>query len=54
MRKVIVDIAPRTIEGTKGCHKYIFDEYKTKKEAQKITDEINESGTLGKAYFEKA
>lgn len=39
MWKVVVDIAPKTIEGTKGCHKYVFGTYKT-----------NE---MGKAHFGK-
>lgn len=54
MWKVIVDIYPKTIKGTKGCHKYVFDKYKTKMEATQITDEINKLNTLGKAHFEKA
>lgn len=54
MWKVIVDILPKTIEGTKGCHKYVFGTYKTKKEAEKITNEINELNMMGKAHFEKA
>ena len=33
MWEVVVDIAPRTIKGTNGCHKYVFDAYKTKREA---------------------
>lgn len=53
MWKVTVDISPRTIDGTKGCHKYVFGEYKTKKEAKRIANEINETRTLGKAYFKK-
>ena len=53
MYKVVVDIYPRTIQGTNGCHKYVFDSYKTKKQAQKVSDEINENGTLGKACVEK-
>lgn len=53
MWKVMVDISPRTIDGTKGCHIYVFGEYKTKKEAKRIVNEINEMRTLGKAYFKK-
>lgn len=53
MWEVVVDITPRTIAGTKGCHKYVFGEYKTKKCAEKIKNEINDSGKLGKAYIEK-
>lgn len=53
MWKVVVDIAPKTIEGTKGCHKYVFGAYKTKKEAEKIINEINKSNEMGKAHFGK-
>lgn len=53
MWKVVVDIAPKTIEGTKGCHKYVFGTYKTKKEAEKIINEINKSNEMGKAHFGK-
>lgn len=53
MWKVIVDISPKTIKGTKGCHKYVFDTYKTKNEAEKITNEINKLNVMGKAHFEK-
>ena len=51
--KVIVDIAPKTIKGTNRCHKYVFDSYKTKKEACEIRDRINSLGDMGKAYVEK-
>ena len=53
MWKVVVDIAPKTIEGTKGCHKYVFGTYKTKREAEKIINEINKSNEMGKAHFGK-
>lgn len=53
MWEVVVDITPRTIAGTKGCHKYVFGKYKTKKCAEKIKNEINDSEKLGKAYIEK-
>ena len=33
MWEVVVDIAPRIIQGTNGCHKYVFGAYKTKREA---------------------
>ena len=39
--KVVVDIAPRTIEGTNGCHEFVYGYYKTKGEAQTICDQIN-------------
>ena len=53
MWKVIVDIAPKIIKGTNGCHKYVFDTYKTKKEALKKKDMINSLGDMGTAYIEK-
>lgn len=53
MWNVVVDIAPRTIEGTKGCHEYVFDTFFTKKEAIEIRDRINSLGNMGKAYVEK-
>ena len=48
MYKVIVDIAPKTIPGTNGCHKYVFGEYKTKREALKVIAEINASNLYKK------
>ena len=55
MYKVIVDIAPKTISETNGCHKYVFGEYKTKKEAQSVSAAINSStGYKGVATIEKA
>lgn len=54
MYKVIVDIAPKTISGTNGCHKYVFGEYKTKKAAQSVSATINSStGYIGVATIEK-
>lgn len=54
MYKVIVDIAPKTIPGTNRCHKYVFGEYKTKKEAQSISSVINMStGHIGIATILK-
>lgn len=50
--RVVVDISPRVIEGTKSCHKYVFDEYRTKREASYISSEINRLG-LGKASVER-
>ena len=41
MYKVIVDIAPRTIAGTNGCHKYVFGRYCTKKETISVMESIN-------------
>ena len=48
---MIVDISPRVVEGTKSCHKYVFNEYRTKKEASYISSEINRL-ELGKASVE--
>ena len=56
MWKVIVDISPRTIEGTNGCHKYVWGHYKTKREAVLMCNDINSplsNGILGVATFEK-
>ena len=50
--RVVVDIAPKTIEGTNGCHKYVFGRYKTKKEAKRIVEDII-SNNLGIATVEK-
>lgn len=55
--KVIVDISPRTIPGTKGCHKYVWGYYKTKREAVAMAKDINSplsGGYLGTARVEKA
>lgn len=49
---VIVDISPRTIEGTKRCHKYVFGEYKTKREASYFAAEIERLG-MGTATIER-
>lgn len=54
--KVVVDIAPRTIDGTKGCHEYVWDYYKTKREANHMAQGINSpltGGHLGVARVEK-
>ena len=53
MYKVVIDIYPRMISGTNGCHKFVYDHYKTKREAVKISDAINTNGTMGKAWVEK-
>lgn len=50
---VVIDISPKTINGTHGCHKYVFDEYKTQKTAIEIRDMINSLGDMGKAHIEK-
>ena len=54
MYSVIVDIAPKTISDTNGCHKYVFNSYNTKKEAISIMNQINENGTMGIATVEKS
>lgn len=51
--KVVVDIAPKVIKGTKGCHEYVWQRYKTKKQAQFWADEFNRSGDYGTARVEK-
>ena len=52
--KVVVDIYPKTIPGTNGCHKYVFGEYKTKREAESVGASINAStGYIGVATVEK-
>ena len=51
--KVVVDVAPNTIDGTSGCHKYVFGEYKTKGEAARISEMINGIKGVGKANIEK-
>lgn len=50
--KVMCDMFPNTIPGTKGCHKYVLCEAKTKQEAQRIADKIKET-TSEKAWVEK-
>lgn len=53
--KVIVDIYPRKIKGTNGCHKYVFDEYRTKREAEAAAEALNAAKDFkGKAIVEKA
>ena len=49
---VVVDISPKTIRGTNRCHKYLFDQYKTKKEATFMAAEL-ERLNYGKATDEK-
>lgn len=51
MWKVIIDISPEIIKGTNGCHKYVFNTYKTKKEANKTAEEINKNKTMGYAFI---
>lgn len=41
MYKVIVDIAPKIIPGTNGCHKYVYGVHKERKEAEKVASAIN-------------
>lgn len=54
MYKVIVDIAPRTIAGTNGCHKYVFGRYCTKKETISVMESINNAEKyIGVATMEK-
>lgn len=51
--RVAVDVAPNTIEGTSGCHKYVFGEYETKGEAVRISEMINRTKGAGRANIEK-
>lgn len=53
MYKVIVDIAPKVVSGTNGCHKYVFSEYKTKKEAMETCNTINALRHKGVATIQK-
>lgn len=50
---VIVDVKPHYIEGTEGCHRYVFGTYKTKKQADEICNGINSLKSLGKASVKK-
>lgn len=50
--KVMCDMFPNTIPGTNGCHKYVLCEAKTKREAQRIADEITKT-TSETAWVEK-
>ena len=50
--KVVIDISPKTIEGTNGCHRYVYRWCKTKREADGIANKINENGNLGMAMVE--
>ena len=49
--KVVVDIAPRIVEGTKGCHKFVFGYYKTKRDATYVANELVKEGQ--NAFAEK-
>ena len=51
--KVTVDISPKTIPGTNGCHEYVFGEYKTRREAFRVSEEINRTKDAGTAVVEK-
>ena len=53
MYRVIVDISPKTIPGTNGCHEYVFGEYKTRREAFRVSEEINRTKDAGTAVVEK-
>ena len=53
MWKVVCDMFPDTVPGTNGCHKYVLCEVKTKREAQRIADEISQT-TPETAWIEKA
>lgn len=50
---IVIDIAPKVIEGTNGCHTYVFDYCKTKREATRVTEEINAVGSFGMAFVER-
>lgn len=47
---VVVDIEPKTIEGTKGCHMFVFNEFNTQKEAEECAERLNELNEKGKAF----
>ena len=49
---VVVDIAPKMIKGTNGCHKYVFGEYKTKREALYFAAQAEKLG-FGSASVER-
>lgn len=51
--RVIVDISPRTIPGTNGCHKYVFKYFRTKREADASAEALNAAKDFGKATVEK-
>lgn len=51
--KVVVDIAPRIVKGTNGCHQFVYGYYKTKKRAESEADEINSLEHAGKARVER-
>ena len=50
--KVVVDIAPRIIPGTNGCHKFVYGYYRTMAQAFKAAEEINLLECAGKATVE--
>lgn len=50
---IVIDIAPKVIEGTNGCHTYVFDYCKTKREATRVAEEINAVGRFGMAFVER-
>lgn len=50
---VMVNIYPRVISGTNNCSKYVFGEYKTKKEACRVMEQINYNNRMGVASVEK-
>ena len=52
MWEVAVDIAPRTIKGTNGCHKYRFGVYKTKREAEETAGQLR--GFVADGIMEEA
>lgn len=54
MYKVVVDIESRTIQGTDGCHKYVFNSYEKEREAISIMNQINQRKDLGIATVEKS
>lgn len=51
--KVVVDMSPATVQGTNGCHEYVFGWYKTKREAKQIADAFNLVTGSEKARVEK-
>lgn len=53
MYKVVVDVFPVVLSGTDGCHRYVFDYYKTKGSAEEAAHAINSIDKAVYAFVEK-
>lgn len=53
MYKVVVDVFPAVLSGTDGCHKYVFDYYRTKRSAEEVASAINSIDKAVYAFVEK-